>query len=98
MYCEQCGAPIPEGARFCEQCGAPVPFPPEEQPKPKPEPVPEPQPEPQPKPKPVPVPEQPSLPRRGERRPRRFSPLRLIVGTVILAGLLYAAYWVVVYL
>lgn len=25
MFCEQCGAPIPEGARFCEECGAPVP-------------------------------------------------------------------------
>lgn len=24
QWCEQCGAPLPEGARFCEVCGAPV--------------------------------------------------------------------------
>ena len=23
MYCEACGAPNPEGARFCGKCGAP---------------------------------------------------------------------------
>ena len=65
MFCEQCGAPIPEGAKFCEQCGAPVAGPQAE-----------------------------SLPRRGEARPRRFSPLRLIIGTLLLVALAYAAYWV----
>ena len=24
MFCEQCGAVVPEGMRFCDQCGAPV--------------------------------------------------------------------------
>jgi hypothetical protein len=24
MYCNKCGAPIPEGASFCQKCGAPV--------------------------------------------------------------------------
>ena len=24
MFCEKCGAPIPDGASFCEKCGAPV--------------------------------------------------------------------------
>lgn len=24
MFCENCGAPLDEGARFCENCGAPV--------------------------------------------------------------------------
>ena len=84
MFCEQCGAPIPEGAKFCEQCGAPVAAPaPVQAPKPEPAPQPEPQPE---------LAE--SQPRRGEVRPRRFSPVRLIVGLVILLGLLYAAYCV----
>ena len=84
MFCEQCGAPIPEGARFCENCGAPVPqeAAPVAPPEPKPEPKPEPRPEPQP------------IPRSGERSPRRFSPLRLAIGTIILAVLAYAAYWV----
>ena len=24
MFCEQCGALVPDGMRFCDQCGAPV--------------------------------------------------------------------------
>lgn len=24
MFCEKCGAKIPDGASFCEKCGAPV--------------------------------------------------------------------------
>ena len=43
MFCEQCGAPIPEGAKFCENCGAPVPV---METAPKPEPSPEPEPKP----------------------------------------------------
>ena len=78
MFCEQCGAPIPEGAKFCEECGAPVPQ--ETAPVAPPEPKPEPRLEP--------------IPRSGERAPRRFSPLRLAIGTIILAVLAYAAYWV----
>lgn len=35
-----------------------------------------------------------ALPRRGEARPRRFSPLRLIIGTLLVVALAYAAYWV----
>ena len=79
MFCEQCGAPIPEGAKFCEQCGAPVA---------------EPTPVAAPAPAPQAAPQAESLPRRGEVRPRRFSPVRLIIGLVILLGLLYAADWV----
>lgn len=101
MFCEQCGAPIPEGAKFCEECGAPVPqeaapVAPVAQPEPTPEPKPAPRPEPKPTPKPAPKPEpeaQP-IPRSGTVSPRRFSPLRLAIGTIILAVLAYAAYWV----
>lgn len=101
MFCEQCGAPIPEGAKFCEECGAPVPqeaapVAPVAQPEPMPEPKPAPRPEPKPTPKPAPKPEpeaQP-IPRSGTVSPRRFSPLRLAIGTIILAVLAYAAYWV----
>lgn len=101
MFCEQCGAPIPEGAKFCEECGAPVPqeaapVAPVAQPEPTPEPKPAPRPEPKPTPKPAPKPEpeaQP-IPRSGTVSPRRFSPLRLATGTIILAVLAYAAYWV----
>ena len=25
MYCEKCGAKIPDGSKFCENCGAPIP-------------------------------------------------------------------------
>ena len=93
MFCEQCGAPIPEGARFCENCGAPVP---QEAapvaPVAQPEPMPEPKPAPRPKPKPDP--EAQPIPRSGTVSPRRFSPLRLAIGTIILAVLAYAAYWV----
>ncbi len=83
MFCEQCGAPIPEGARFCEECGAPVPqeaapVAPVAQPEPKPEPKPDAQP----------------IPRSGTVTPRRFSPPRLVIGALILAILGYAAYWV----
>lgn len=94
MFCEQCGAPIPEGARFCENCGAPVPqeAAPVAPPEPKPEPWPEPKPAPRPKPKPDP--EAQPIPRSGTVSPRRFSPLRLAIGTIILAVLAYAAYWV----
>lgn len=94
MFCEQCGAPIPEGARFCENCGAPVPqeAAPVAPPEPKPEPRPEPKPAPRPKPKPDP--EAQPIPRSGTVSPRRFSPLRLAIGTIILAVLAYAAYWV----
>ena len=77
MFCEQCGAPIPEGAKFCEECGAPVPQ--EAAPV-----APVAQPEPEAKP----------IPRSGTVSPRRFSPLRLAIGTIILAVLAYAAYWV----
>ena len=77
MFCEQCGAPIPEGAKFCEECGAPVPQ--EAAPV---APVAQPEPETQP------------IPRSGTVSPRRFSPLRLAIGTIILAVLAYAAYWV----
>lgn len=85
MFCEQCGAPIPEGAKFCEECGAPVPqeaapVAPVAQPAPRPEPKPEPEAQP--------------IPRSGTVSPRRFSPLRLAIGTIILAVLAYAAYWV----
>lgn len=109
MFCEQCGAPIPEGAKFCEECGAPVPQEaapvapvaqpepmPEPKPAPRPEPKPEPRPEPKPEPRPEPKPEpetQP-IPRSGTVSPHRFSPLRLAIGTIILAVLAYAAYWV----
>lgn len=93
MFCEQCGAPIPEGAKFCEECGAPVP---QEAapvaPVAQPEPMPEPKPAPRPKPKPDP--EAQPIPRSGTVSPRRFSPLRLAIGTIILAVLAYAAYWV----
>lgn len=90
MFCEQCGAPIPEGARFCEQCGAPVaqevdvalvtPAEPEATPIPEPE-------------------SQPvhdsQMPRRGDAVPRTgLLPVRLIIGTLILLGLAFAAYWV----
>ena len=93
MFCEQCGAPIPEGARFCENCGAPVPqeaapVAPVAQPEPMPEPKPAPRPEPKPEPEAQPI------PRSGTVSPRRFSPLRLAIGTIILAVLAYAAYWV----
>lgn len=93
MFCEQCGAPIPEGARFCENCGAPVPqeaapVAPVAQPEPTPEPKPAPRPEPKPEPEAQPI------PRSGTVSPRRFSPLRLAIGTIILAVLAYAAYWV----
>ncbi len=101
MFCEQCGAPIPEGAKFCEECGAPVPqeaapVTPVAQPEPMPEPKPAPRPEskPTPKPAPKPEPEAQPIPRSGTVSPRRFSPLRLAIGTVILAVLAYAAYWV----
>lgn len=93
MFCEQCGAPIPEGAKFCEECGAPVPqeaapVAPVAQPEPMPEPKPVPRPEPKPEPEAQPI------PRSGTVSPRRFSPLRLAIGTIILAVLAYAAYWV----
>ena len=93
MFCEQCGAPIPEGARFCENCGAPVPqeaapVAPVAQPEPTPEPKHAPRPEPKPEPETQPI------PRSGTVSPRRFSPLRLAIGTIILAVLAYAAYWV----
>lgn len=93
MFCEQCGAPIPEGANFCEECGAPVPqeaapVAPVAQPEPMPEPKPAPRPEPKPEPEAQPI------PRSGTVSPRRFSPLRLAIGTIILAVLAYAAYWV----
>ncbi len=93
MFCEQCGAPIPEGAKFCEECGAPVPqeaapVAPVAQPEPMPEPKPAPRPEPKPEPEAQPI------PRSGTVSPRRFSPLRLAIGTIILAVLAYAAYWV----
>jgi hypothetical protein len=93
MFCEQCGAPIPEGAKFCEECGAPVPqeaapVAPVAQPEPTPEPKPAPRPEPKPEPEAQPT------PRSGTVSPRRFSPLRLAIGTIILAVLAYAAYWV----
>lgn len=83
MFCEQCGAPIPEGARFCEECGAPVPQ----------EAVPV-APVAQPEPKSVPEPEAQPIPRSGTVTPRRFSPPRLVIGALILAILGYAAYWV----
>lgn len=90
MFCEQCGAPIPEGARFCEQCGAPVaqevdvalvtPTEPEATPVPEPE------------PQPV---HDSQMPRRGDAVPRTgLLPVRLIIGTLILLGLAFAAYWV----
>ena len=93
MFCEQCGAPIPEGAKFCEECGAPVPqeaapVAPVAQPEPTPEPKPAPRPEPKPEPEAQPI------PRSGTVSPRRFSPLRLVIGALILAILVYAAYWV----
>ena len=90
MFCEQCGAPIPEGARFCEQCGAPVAqevdvalVPPAE---------PEAPPVPEPEPQPV---HDSQMPRRGDAVPRTgLLPVRLIIGTLILLGLAFAAYWV----
>lgn len=96
MFCEQCGAPIPEGARFCEECGAPVPqeaapVAPVAQPEPKPEP---PKPAPKPEPRPEPKPDAQPIPRSGTVTPRRFSPPRLVIGALILAILGYAAYWV----
>lgn len=100
MFCEQCGAPIPEGARFCEECGAPVPqeavpVAPVAQPEPKSVPEPEPpKPAPKPEPKPEPKPDAQPIPRSGTVTPRRFSPPRLVIGALILAILGYAAYWV----
>lgn len=104
MFCEQCGAPIPEGARFCEECGAPVPqeavpVAPVAQPEPKSVPEPEPpkpapKPEPRPEPKPEPKPDAQPIPRSGTVTPRRFSPPRLVIGALIMAILVYAAYWV----
>lgn len=100
MFCEQCGAPIPEGARFCEECGAPVPqeaapVAPVAQPEPKSVPEPEPpKPAPKPEPRPEPNPDAQSIPRSGTVTPRRFSPPRLVIGALILAILGYAAYWV----
>lgn len=91
MFCEQCGAPIPEGARFCEQCGAPVPqeaapVAPVAQPEPEATPVPEPDPQPV---------HDSQMPRRGDAVPRAgLSPMRLVIGTLILLGLAFAAYWV----
>lgn len=90
MFCEQCGAPIPEGARFCEQCGAPVA---QEvdvalvtSAEPEATPVPEPEPQPV---------HDSQMPRRGDAVPRAgLSPVRLIIGTLILLGLAFAAYWV----
>ena len=90
MFCEQCGAPILEGARFCEQCGAPVaqevdvvlvtPAEPEATPVPEPE------------PQPV---HDSQMPRRGDAVPRTgLLPVRLIIGTLILLGLAFAAYWI----
>lgn len=100
MFCEQCGAPIPEGARFCEECGAPVPqeaapVAPVAQPEPKSVPEPEPpKPAPKPEPRPEPKPDAQPIPRSGTVTPRRFSPPRLVIGALILAILGYAAYWV----
>lgn len=100
MFCEQCGAPIPEGARFCEECGAPVPqeavpVAPVAQPEPKSVPEPEPpKPAPKPEPRPEPKPDAQPIPRSGTVSPRRFSPPRLVIGALILAILGYAAYWV----
>lgn len=100
MFCEQCGAPIPEGARFCEECGAPVPQEavpeaPVAQPEPKSVPNPEPpKPAPKPEPRPEPKPDAQPIPRSGTVTPRRFSPPRLVIGALILAILGYAAYWV----
>lgn len=100
MFCEQCGAPIPEGARFCEECGAPipqeaVPVAPVAQPEPKSVPNPEPpKPAPKPEPRPEPKPDAQPIPRSGTVTPRRFSPPRLVIGALILAILGYAAYWV----
>lgn len=90
MFCEQCGAPIPEGARFCGQCGAPVAVeqPSASAPAPTPASAPKPEPAPEPahwpEPRPVPPPETQS-PRQGERVPRAgLSPMRLVIGTVVL--------------
>ena len=103
MFCEQCGASLPEGANFCEECGAPVPqqaapVAPVVQPEPKPELKPELKPEPKPalkqEPKPEPKPDSRPIPRSGTVTPRRFSPPRLVIGALILAILGYAAYWV----
>ena len=103
MFCEQCGASLPEGANFCEECGAPVPqqaapVAPVVQPEPKPELKPELKPEPKPalkqEPKPEPKPDSQPIPRSGTVTPRRFSPPRLVIGALIMAILVYAAYWV----
>lgn len=103
MFCEQCGASLPEGANFCEECGAPVPqqaapVAPVVQPEPKPELKPELKPEPKPalkpEPRPEPKPDAQPIPRSGTVTPRRFSPPRLVIGALILAILGYAAYWV----
>lgn len=103
MFCEQCGASLPEGANFCEECGAPVPqqaapVAPVVQPEPKSELKPELKPEPKPalkqEPKPEPKPDSQPIPRSGTVTPRRFSSPRLVIGALILAILVYAAYWV----
>ena len=91
--CPHCGAQVDADAKFCEECGAPVPqeaapVAPVAQPEPMPEPKPAPRPEPKPEPEAQPI------PRSGTVSPRRFSPLRLAIGTIILAVLAYAAYWV----
>ena len=91
MFCEQCGAPIPEGARFCEQCGAPV----EQASALAPAPVPKPEPVLEPKPQPKPAP----APRRGESVPNAgFSTKRLVIGTLVLLVLAFAAYYILAYL
>lgn len=95
MFCEQCGAPIPEGARFCEQCGAPVEQASAPAPAPAPAPVPKPEPVPEPKPQPKPAP----APRRGESVPNAgFSTKRLVIGTLVLLVLAFAAYYILAYL
>lgn len=84
MFCTNCGAQIPDGARFCTSCGAAqgdAPRQPEPQPAPEPMPVPQPELQPVPAPEPVQQPTsvippravapQPAAPSRTARPPRR---------------------------
>lgn len=88
MFCEQCGAPIPEGARFCEQCGAPV----EQASAPAPAP-----------PRPAaaftsPADDATLLPRRGDKRPRKRGCLFWFLVLLGILLLLFVAYYIYDYI
>lgn len=85
MFCEQCGAQIPEGAKFCENCGAPVAV--EASPKPTPQPAPAPAPQPKPAPKPAPQPAPKPQPKPSSKR--------IVIGSILLVLIIAAALFVI---